>query len=115
MSQLCVIASSSVPAGVRGALTQWLLEIMPGLFVGRVSGRIREYLWSELSTALALEEGTYAALVRQDSNSEQGFSLTTVGNYRYEIEDFQGISLVTRIVRQFDDEDPFEGLPDPMW
>lgn len=115
MSPLCVFISSSVPPGIRGAMNQWLLEVLPGVFVGRVSARIRDYLWKELSDALPAAEGSYAALIKQTDETEQGFSVDTVGDYRYELADFAGLFLVTRTRTVLQTNDPLEGLPDPSW
>lgn len=94
MSPLCVITSSSVPPGVRGALNQWLIEVLPGVYVGRPTARIREYLWDALVAALAGEEKPYAALITQ-ADTEQGYVARTVGEFRYELVDFDGLQLVT--------------------
>lgn len=45
---MIVLVLAACPAGLRGQLTRWLLEISPGVFVGRVSTRVRELLWSRV-------------------------------------------------------------------
>lgn len=94
MSVLSVLATSCVPPGVRGALNQWMVEILPGIYVGRPSARVREYLWNELVDALAAEEKPYAALICQSDN-EQGYLARTIGDHRYALVDFDGLQLVT--------------------
>ena len=42
---MTVIVLTACPAGLRGYLTRWLLEIAPGIFVGHISARVRERLW----------------------------------------------------------------------
>lgn len=42
---MTVIVLTACPVGLRGDLTRWLLEIVPGVFVGNVSARVRERLW----------------------------------------------------------------------
>lgn len=42
---MTVIVLTACPAGLRGDLTRWLLEIAPGVFVGHVSSRVRERIW----------------------------------------------------------------------
>lgn len=42
---MVVMVLTACPAGARGDLTRWLLEIAPGVFVGRLSARVRERLW----------------------------------------------------------------------
>jgi CRISPR-associated protein Cas2 len=75
---LAVLATSSVPVGVRGALTQWYLEVLPGIFVGTPTARVRDLLWKSLCDGLALDENAYAALI-QESNTEQRFTIRTTG------------------------------------
>lgn len=45
---MTVIVLSACPVGLRGDLTRWLLEIAPGVFVGRVSARVRERVWTRV-------------------------------------------------------------------
>lgn len=94
MSAFTVLMSSSVPPGIRGALNQWMIEVLPGMYVGRPSARVREYLWDELSEALERDPGAYAALVCS-APTEQGFLARTVGEHRYDLRDFDGLQLVT--------------------
>lgn len=42
---MIVIVVSACPTGLRGHLTRWLLEISAGVFVGKVTTRVRELLW----------------------------------------------------------------------
>lgn len=52
---MVVIVLSACPAGLRGHLTRWLLEISAGVFVGHVSTRVRDLMWlnvCELSGAV---------------------------------------------------------------
>ncbi|OUN89446.1 MULTISPECIES: type I-E CRISPR-associated endoribonuclease Cas2e [Enorma] len=42
---MVVMVLTACPTGVRGDLTRWLLEIAPGVFVGRLSARVRTRLW----------------------------------------------------------------------
>lgn len=45
---MVVLVLTNCPAGLRGHLTRWLLEISPGVFVGRVTARVREELWLQV-------------------------------------------------------------------
>lgn len=110
---LAVLATSSVPVGVRGALTQWYLEVLPGIFVGTPTARVRDLLWKSLCDGLALDENGYAALI-QESNTEQRFTIRTTGAHPYRIEDFGGLLLVARQHRD-PTAGPLERLPDPTW
>ena len=95
MAALSAILGSSIAPGVRGAITKWYIEILPGVLVGSVSARVRELLWNELSQSIEISGEGYAVLVAS-APTEQGFSLQQIGNHGYRIEDFLGLSLVTR-------------------
>ncbi len=115
MSGLCVLSTSCVPPGIRGALNQWMIEVLPGIFVGRPSRRVRDHLWVSLVDAFEGEDGPYAALIHQ-SDCEQGYRIEKVGDHRYAVTDFDGLQLIT--VRHRSGEapfDPLEELPDPSW
>lgn len=43
---MVVIVLTACPAGLRGHLTRWLLEISAGVFVGHVSARVRDLMWA---------------------------------------------------------------------
>lgn len=45
---MVVLVLTACPAGLRGQLTRWLLEISPGVFVGFVSARVRDLLWTRV-------------------------------------------------------------------
>lgn len=45
---MVVMVLTACPTGVRGDLTRWLMEIAPGVFVGRLSARVRNQLWQRV-------------------------------------------------------------------
>lgn len=45
---MVVLVLTACPDGLRGHLTRWLLEISPGVFVGHVTQRVRDLLWSRV-------------------------------------------------------------------
>ena len=45
---MVVVVLTACPAGLRGDLTRWLLEISPGVFVGHLDARVRERLWERI-------------------------------------------------------------------
>jgi CRISPR-associated protein Cas2 len=114
MKVVTTLVSSSLPPGLRGALNQWMLEVLPGIYVGRVSARIRRHLWMMLTESLIEVPEAYAALIVQD-DSEQGFRIESFGPHPYQVHDHAGVQLVT--VRR--DRRPMSGdqvgLPDPSW
>lgn len=96
-------------------MNQWMIEILPGVYVGRPPARVRGRLWKSLVDAFEFEkDAPYAALIHQ-SECEQGFAMERVGEHRYEIADFDGLQLVTVRHRPGHSDDQLEGLPDPPW
>ena len=45
---MLIIVLTDCPAKLRGDLSKWLFEINTGVYVGRVSARVREELWSRI-------------------------------------------------------------------
>ena len=45
---MVVLVLTAVPAGLRGHVTRWLLEISPGVFVGAIPRRVRDLLWDRV-------------------------------------------------------------------
>ncbi|MFF2508682.1 type I-E CRISPR-associated endoribonuclease Cas2e [Streptomyces sp. NPDC058067] len=90
MANMTVIATTAIPDHVRGALSRWLTEPMPGLYVGTLSARVRDELWNVVTASVA--DGA-AVLIFSDT-SEQRFAMRTAGQRRREPVDFDGLALV---------------------
>ena len=60
---------------MRGDLSQWLIEIDPGVYAGHLSARVRDALWSRVR--LHLKHGR-ATLV-YTTQGEQGLTFRTHG------------------------------------
>ncbi|MGW7352971.1 type I-E CRISPR-associated endoribonuclease Cas2e [Streptomyces sp. NPDC054784] len=90
MSGMIVIAATAIPDHLRGALTRWLLEVTPELYVGTVSARVRDELWT--SVTACTNDGN--AVLAYPDNNEQGFTLRTTGAQRREPLDFDGLTLI---------------------
>ena len=67
---MVVLVLTACPAGLRGHLTRWLFEISPGVFVGKVTARVREEMW--LRVLELCKDGR--ALMVHSANNEQGLS-----------------------------------------
>ncbi len=87
---MVVLILESVPTGLRGELTRWLLEPKAGVFVGRVSAMVRDQLW-EKACSQAKKGG---CVMIYASNNEQGFKIKTWGKTDRKVEDFEGLLLV---------------------
>ncbi len=87
---MVAISVSAVPAHLRGALTRWLLEVTPQLYVGTVSAKVREELWASV---LPCVEAGVAVLIYPAAN-EQGFEVRTAGAQRRHPIDLDGLTLM---------------------
>jgi CRISPR-associated protein Cas2 len=86
---MIVMILERVTPSLRGELTRWLIQPKTGVFVGRVSARVRDLLWEKV---IASKRRGAALLVYHD-NTEQGFSIKTSGATNKIIEDFEGLLL----------------------
>lgn len=87
---MTVIVLDCAPETVRGELTRWFLEVKPGVFVGNVNVRIRDLLWKRICES---EEANGAIMVEQ-ANTEQGFTMRLHGTPKRKVVDFEGIQLI---------------------
>lgn len=90
MATMLVISTTAIPDHVRGALTRWLIEPTPGLYVGTVSARVRDELWT--AVAASVDDG--AATCIHPADNEQGFTLKTAGQRRRHPIDLDGLQLI---------------------
>ncbi|MFF0713994.1 type I-E CRISPR-associated endoribonuclease Cas2e [Streptomyces bauhiniae] len=109
---MTVIVLTNCPAGLRGFLTRWLLEISAGVFVGSPSARIRDVLWNEVQQYA----GQGRALLAHTDNSEQGYTFRTHDHAWHPV-DHEGITLIRRPERhvQVSEETTSEAGPPPGW
>lgn len=88
---MVVFIMEKVPVSLRGEITRWLLELRPGVFVGNISGMVREKLWEMVCQKL---KGGVVTLLQSAAN-EQGYKIRTYGDSNRKIKDFDGIQLIT--------------------
>ncbi|MET9328414.1 type I-E CRISPR-associated endoribonuclease Cas2e [Tsukamurella sp. NPDC003166] len=86
-----MIVLTACPAGLRGHLTRWLLEVSAGVYVGSVSSRVREHLW--LQVVENVKSGK--AIMIHQSQSEQRLAFKT-HLHEWDPVDFDGINLIRR-------------------
>ncbi|WP_223830249.1 type I-E CRISPR-associated endoribonuclease Cas2e [Nocardiopsis quinghaiensis] len=87
---MIAISATAVPDHLRGALSRWLLEVTPELYVGTVSARVRDELWDATSACVA--DGV--AVLLYPADNEQGFEVRTAGQRRRRPADFDGLTLI---------------------
>lgn len=88
---MVVIVLTATPVGLRGHLTRWLLEIAPGVYVGKVSSRVREELW--LRVVDMAKDGR--ALMVHSRRGDQGLDFR-VHRHDWEPVDYDGLTLIRR-------------------
>ena len=92
---MTVIVVAACPVGLRGHLTRWLLEIAPGVFVGKVSNRVRDLMWLRVLDMVK----TGRAIMVYSANNEQGLAFQ-VHDHDWQPIDIEGINLMLRPARQ---------------
>ena len=102
---MLVIAVENVPPRLRGRLAVWLLEVRPGIYVGRYSVKVREMLWQQVEAGVG--EGN--AVMVWSTPTDSGFDLRTLGPNRRIPVDFDGAKLVS-----FLPPEPSEGTETPQ-
>lgn len=105
---MVVFVLTACPPGVRGDLTRWLLEIAPGVFVGQVTARVRDRLWSRVCE---FTKGGRAIMVYSARN-EQHLKFE-VFQPDWKVVDCEGVSLIKR-PKGSGDAMPSGALP-PGW
>ncbi|MGW4824742.1 type I-E CRISPR-associated endoribonuclease Cas2e [Streptomyces sp. NPDC004227] len=90
MPSMLVIATTAVPDHLRGALSRWTSEVVPGILVGSVSARVRDQLWQAVSETV----GNGAAVLVHPAPTEQGYAIRTAGTRRRVPADFDGLTLI---------------------
>lgn len=88
---MTVLVLTACPAGLRGHLTRWLLEISPGVFVGHVPTRVRDALWDRVIEMCRDGRAILVYTVR----GEQHFEFR-VHRHDWEVVDFDGLKLMRR-------------------
>lgn len=88
---MLVIVVENAPPRLRGRLAIWLLEIRAGVYVGKVSRRVREMIWNTVQ--MGIEDGN--AVVIWSTNTESGFDFETFGKNRRIPVEMDGLKLVS--------------------
>ena len=89
---MIVISCTSVPAKLRGYLTNYLWEISTGVYVGSVSAKVRILLWHRVEEMVT---GHGQAVIVYPSDNEQGFDFSICGT-AWEPVDYEGLKLIRR-------------------
>lgn len=96
---MLVIVVENVPPRLRGRLAVWLLEVRAGVYVGHISRRVREMIWSTVIKGCG--EGN--AVMAWSTNTESGFDFLTWGINRRKPVEMNGIKLVSFMPENIED------------
>ena len=88
---MLVIVVENAPPRLRGRLALWLLEVRAGIYVGKVSLRVREMIWGNVEKGI--EDGN--AVMVWSTNTESGFDFFTIGANRRIPKEIDGVKLVS--------------------
>jgi CRISPR-associated protein Cas2 len=88
---MLVIVVENVPARLRGRLAVWMIEIRAGVYVGDLSAKVREMIWTQIESGI--EEGN--AVMAWSTNTESGFDFMTLGKNRRLPVEMEGLKLVS--------------------
>jgi CRISPR-associated protein Cas2 len=88
---MLVIVTENVPPRLRGRLGVWLVEIRAGVYVGDLSRKVREMIWSQVEAGLG--EGN--AVMAWSTSTESGFDFATLGKNRRMPVELDGLKLVS--------------------
>ncbi|MCK9196048.1 MAG: type I-E CRISPR-associated endoribonuclease Cas2e [Syntrophales bacterium] len=88
---MLVTVVENAPPRLRGRLAIWLLEVRAGVYVGKVSRRVREMIWEQIEKGI--EDGN--AIMAWSTNTESGFDFMTLGANRRIPVQMDGIQLVS--------------------
>lgn len=97
---MLVIVVENAPPRLRGRLALWLLEVRAGVYVGKVSRRVRDMLWDTVEKGI--EEGN--AVMAWSTNAESGFDFMTSGANRRIPVEMDGVKLVSFLPENADEQ-----------
>ncbi|MFF1716913.1 type I-E CRISPR-associated endoribonuclease Cas2e [Streptomyces sp. NPDC058268] len=79
-----------MPASFADQLSRWMSEVVPGIFFGTVTARVRDELWKAVTGTV----GDAAAVLVHPAATEQGYTIRTAGTRRRVPVDFDGLTLM---------------------
>lgn len=86
---MVVVVLSAVPPSLRGDVSKWLFEIGTGVYVGNLSARVRENLWTRIEQNI--KKGR--ALMVYSAANEQRFEFKVTDKYG-EVLDLDGLEFL---------------------
>ena len=87
---MVVIVIDNAPLKLRGELTKWLMEVKPGVFVGKITAMVRQRLWDKVYHS----DGLTGAVMLYSMNNEQGFEMEMCGDPTRKVIETNGLRLI---------------------
>lgn len=88
---MTIIVLTNCPPKLRGDMTKWMAEINTGVYVGKLSARVRDELWKRICENIKVGQATMVF----PAEGEQHMDFR-VHNTTWEVVDFDGIKLMRR-------------------
>lgn len=88
---MIVICVTNCPPGLRGDLSKWLSEVNTGVYIGKLSARVRDELWHRVCDSIRSGQATMV----YSTNNEQGYQFMT-HNTTWVATDYEGITLMKK-------------------
>ncbi len=88
---MIIICVTNCPPGLRGDLSKWLSEVNTGVYIGKLSTRVREELWHRVCDSIKSGQATMV----YSTNNEQGYAFLT-HNTTWAATDYEGITLMKK-------------------
>lgn len=88
---MIVISVTDCPPKVRGDLSKWLCELNTGVYVGNLSSRVRDELWTRICQNLRTGRATMVFSAQGEQHMD-----FRVHNTTWETVDFDGLKLMRR-------------------
>lgn len=88
---MIIVVLTDCPPKLRGDLSKWLFEINTGVYVGNISARVREALWSRICESVNQGQATMVYPAPGEQRME-----FRVHNTTWEVVDYDGIKLMRR-------------------
>ena len=103
---MIIVVLTDCPPKLRGDLSKWLFEINTGVYVGNVSARVREALWSRICESVSQGQATMVYPAPGEQRME-----FRVHNTTWEVVDYDGIRLMRRpLMRRVEEMPPEDSM-----
>jgi len=96
---MIVVSLTNCPPKLRGDLSKWLLEINTGVYVGKVSARVRDALWKRICDNITDGQATMVFPAQNEQHMD-----FYVHNSAFKPVDFDGIKLMKHLDKVNEDD-----------